>query len=210
MDLFNDVIYPGTYSPIYDGHLDIGEQARLETGAKKVILVPAFSPYHKAMPGNATPDDRLKMTKLAAKSRKRFEVSDVEFRMKKEKSYTYETIQQLIEETIKKPFVEGMKLPNKIKLLVGTDEFEKLESGWYQIHKLVKLVDFVVAQRPKTRSVEEIAKDLKLEGLSFQRVQVFVDNSSSMVRELIKQGQDVSKLMPKKVLNYINKRRLYR
>lgn len=190
MTLFNDILYPGTFNPIHNGHLGIAEKARLETGANKVILIPAFSPYHKAE-DPTTFADKLEMTKLAAQSREGFEVSDVEFRMGREKSYTYETVKRLIEEEIQSPFDENVKLPQKIKSLVGKDYF-------------------IVVPEPQNRSIEEIAKGLNIEGLNFQSVQAFFDISSSIIREMIKQGRDVSKLLPDKVLQYITKNKLYR
>lgn len=209
MQIFNDILYPGTFNPIHNGHLEIAQRAKLMTGAKRVVLIPAFSPHHKTMDGNATSADRLEMTRIAAQSRNDFEISDVEFRMGREKSYTYETLRQLIEEETQKPFDENIKIPQKIKLLIGTDEFENL-AGWYKESSLAKLVDFVVASRPQYRSAQEIAQGLNIEGLSFQSIQSFFDVSSSKIRELIKQGQDVSKILPDNVLKYITKKKLYK
>lgn len=208
MQIFNDIIYPGTFNPIHNGHLDIAEKARLETGAQKVVLIPAFSPYHKA--GDSTSfADKFEMTKLATQSRDNFEVSDVEYRMNREKSYTYETLKQLIEEETHKPFDENARIPAKIKLLIGTDAFEGLAS-WYKASSLAKLVNFIVVSRPQNRNAEEIAKGLNIDGLSFQSVQAFFDISSSKIREMIKQGQDVSKMLPDTVVNYIKKHKLYK
>lgn len=209
MKLFNDILYPGTFNPIHNGHLDIAEKVRLETGSNKVVLIPAFSPYHKASDGNASSVDRFEMTKLAAQSKKGFEVSNVEFRMGREKSYTYETVKRLIEEETQRPLTEDTKLPQKIKLLIGTDAFEGLAS-WYKASNLAKLVNFIVISRPQNRSAEEIAKGLNIEGLNFQSVQAFFDISSSNIRDLIKQRQDVSKVLPNRVLEYITKNKLYR
>lgn len=207
MNLFKDILYPGTFNPIHNGHLDIAEKARLETGAQKVVLIPAFSPYHKA--NNPTSFvDRFEMTKLAAESRENFEVSDVEYRMSRDKSFTYETIKKLIEEETQRPFNENIKFPQKIKLLIGVDAFEGLAS-WYKASNLAKVVNFVVVSRPQNRSAEEIAKGLNIEGLNFQSVQAFFDISSSHIRDLIKQGQDVSKVLPDRVFQYITKNRLY-
>ena len=209
MQLFKDLLYPGTYNPIHNGHLDIAEKARLEIGAEKVVLIPAFSPYHKAGGSNATVSDRFEMTKLGADSRVNFEVSDVEYRMGKDKSYTFETIKQLIEEATKKPFTEDMKLPQKIKLLIGADSLETIES-WYKASELSKLVDFIVVSRPNCHDVKETAKQIKLPEFTFQNVQANFDISSRSIREMVKNGQDVSKIIPEAVLQYIVKNRLYK
>lgn len=208
MQLFNDILYPGTFNPIHNGHIDIAEKARLETGSQKVVLIPAFSPYHKT--GDSTSyADKFEMTKLAAQSHKNFEVSDVEFRMGREKSYTYETLKQLYLEETHKPFDENVKLPQKIKLIIGADAFEGLAS-WYKASSLAKLVNFIVVSRPQSKSAEETAKALNIEGLSFQSVQAFFDISSSKIREMLKLGQDVSKMLPENVINYIRKNKLYK
>lgn len=208
MKIFNDILYPGTFNPIHNGHLDIAEKARLETGAQKVVLIPAFSPYHKASDSTSFAD-KFEMTKLAAESRENFEVSDVEFRMGREKSYTYETLKQLYLEETHKPFDENVKLPQKIKLLIGADAFEGLNT-WYQSSKLAKIVNFIVVSRPQNRNAEEIAKGLNIDGLNFQSLQAFFDISSSKIREMIKQGQDVSKFLPETVLDSIKKNKLYK
>lgn len=209
MQIFNDLLYPGTYNPIHNGHLDIAEKARLEIGAQKVILIPAFSPYHKTIADNTTFADRLEMTKLAAASRNGFEVSDVEFRMGKEKSYTFETIKQLIEETLQKPFKEDMKLPNKIKLLLGADALEKIES-WYQASKLSKLVEFIVVSRPHCSDIKETVKKVNLPDFSFKNIYANIDISSRTVKEFLQRNQDISTLTPKSVSEYILKNKLYK
>lgn len=209
MNLYNDILYPGTYNPIHNGHLDIAEKAKQELGAEKIVLIPAFSPYHKANSSNASSVDRFEMTKLAAESRNGFEVSDVEYRMGKEKSFTFETVKQLISDAFGTSEPEKYPLKQKLKLIIGADSLENLEK-WYEASKLSKLVDFIVISRPNSSDVNETAKKVNLPDFSFKSIQANFDISSTKVRELIQQGHDASRTIPKAVLEYIDKKKLYR
>lgn len=208
MNLFTDTIYPATLSPTHNQHLYLAKTARLKTGSNKTILIPAFSPYHKA--DDWTPfADKFEMARLAAQDTEGLEVSDIERRMNRKKSYTYETITQLIQEETKRPFNENIKLPQKIKLLIGADAFAELAS-WYKINKLAQLVEFIVCARPGSETADQIAPKLNIPALSYRNVDLDQSSiSSKEIRERLKSGQDVSHMLPKKVLEYIKARKLY-
>ena len=72
---------------------------------------------------------------------------------------------------------------------------------WYRIDELVELVQFVGVQRPRYKA-----------GTSYPVIWVDVplmDISSSMVRDFIAQGRTPNFLLPKPVLDYIEKEGLY-
>lgn len=208
MNLYTDTLFPGTFSPVHNWHLYMAKAARLKTDSNRTVLIPAFSPYHKA--NDSTPfADKFEMVKLAAQDTEGLEVSDIEYRMHREKSYTYETVKRLIEEETQTPFDEKIKLPQKIKLLMGTDAFAELAS-WYKVNKLAQLVEFVVCSRLGYATAEQIAPRLNIPGLSFKPVDLDqAPVSSTRIREMIKLGQDVSQIIPEKVLAYIKRKKLY-
>jgi len=201
MNLTGAIIFPGTFNPIHNGHLKLAEYARQSTGAKKVILVPAYSPYHKENQTNATPQDRLEMTRLAVKDNPKFEVSDIEFQVRDEKTYTVNTIKELIKRS-------EDSVSQKLKLLIGADSFENLDT-WYKIKELADMVRFVVVTRPGKRPLAEIKQNLKTENIEYEQIEQNLDVSSTLVREKIKKGQDISGLVPEPVARYIYEHKLY-
>lgn len=65
------------------------------------------------------------MVELATTSNPKFEVSDIEYK-REGKSYTCLTIEELYKQ---------YNLNSKIKFIIGTDAFAKIES-WYETDKL--------------------------------------------------------------------------
>ncbi|MFV0238846.1 MAG: nicotinate-nicotinamide nucleotide adenylyltransferase, partial [Lacrimispora sphenoides] len=61
-------IMGGTFDPIHNGHLMLGEQAYKEYGLKEVWYMPSGHPPHKKSRNVTEPAIRLAMTELAVKS----------------------------------------------------------------------------------------------------------------------------------------------
>ena len=84
--------------------------------------------------------------------------------------------------------------------IIGADMVDYLPK-WYRIDELVDMVQFVGVQRPRYKA-----------GTSYPVIWVDVplmDISSSMVRDFIAQGRKPNFLLPKPVLDYIEKEGLY-
>ena len=74
-------IYGGTFNPPYVGHLRGAAQAIEVLDLDKLLLIPDRIAPHKQLPENsATPQQRLDMITIAAKSCPKAEVSDLELR----------------------------------------------------------------------------------------------------------------------------------
>ncbi len=128
--------------------------------------------------------------------------------MKREKSFTFETVKQLISEAFGTNEPEKYPLEKKIKLIIGADSLETLEK-WYEASKLARLVEFVVISRPNSSDVNETAKKVSLPNFSYKNVEANIDISSTKVREAIQQGKDALNLIPKAVFEYIQHKKLY-
>lgn len=184
----------GTFNPPHFGHLKIAKQAIKVLGLKKILLMVAGKPVFK-IKDLAPIKDRLAMTKILARYDSRFFVSKIEIaRAKKgKKSYTIETIKIL-----------KKKYPHQeIYWLIGEDSLKEILQGkWKGGRSLLNEVKFVVVSRPGYRIKSKIKEKIK-------KIKLNIPISSTEIREKIKKGEEVTKMVPKEILDYIKKKKLY-
>lgn len=183
-------ILGGNFNPIHNAHLIVADQVRQQLGLDKVFLMPEYLPPHVDTKSTIDEKHRLKMVKLAIDSAEGLDVETLELE-RKGVSYTYDTMKLLIE---KNPDVDYY-------FIIGADMVDYLPK-WHKIDELVKMVQFVGVQRPKYKA-----------GTSYPLIWVDVplmDISSSMIRQFIKSKRQPNYLLPKAVLEYINKEGLYK
>lgn len=191
-------VFQGTFNPIHNGHLMMADFVLENFGFEKILFIPAFSPPHKDTDTNLA-YHRLEMVKLAIEDNPNFEISDIEYKLKK-KSYTYFTIKELY----KMYEIEG-----KINFIIGTDAFETLDS-WYEIEKLRQLIDFIVFVRENNFD-ENKYKNMQEKGYHFRFAKMnFNDISSTDLRDRIKENLSLEGLIPLKVEGYIEENELYK
>ncbi|MCK1239802.1 nicotinate-nucleotide adenylyltransferase [Streptococcus uberis] len=183
-------ILGGNFNPIHNAHLIVADQVRQQLGLDKVFLMPEYLPPHVDTKSTIDEKHRLEMVKLAIDSVEGLDVETLELE-RKGVSYTYDTIKLLVE---KNPDVDYY-------FIIGADMVDYLPK-WHKIDELVKMVQFVGVQRPKYKA-----------GTSYPLIWVDVplmDISSSMIRQFIKSNRQPNYLLPKAVLEYINKEGLYK
>lgn len=188
-------VFQGTFNPIHNAHLRVGEYVLEHLGFEKLVFIPACIPPHK----DCIPDysrHRLKMVELATEVNSKFEVSDIEFR-REGKSYTYLTIKELYEKY------------GTVSFIIGTDAFKKIES-WYETDKLKKMVKFIVFIREDNFNISDYDY-LKDKGYDFEFQKLpYKDISSTELREKIKNSKNINDLIPEKVEEYIKENGLYK
>jgi len=184
-------ILGGTFNPIHTGHLILAEEAREKLGLDKVIFVPAFLPPHKDDSGIAPAKMRLEMVKLAIKGNKSLMVSDIEIK-RDGRSYTIDTIRGF-----KKLFVS-----DELYFIIGSDLLKYLDV-WKDLNEIIKMVKFIAATRPgyPLEKIPSYIATLPIRA---------VDISAFEVRSAIKDNRSFRYLVPDKVFDYINKKRLYK
>lgn len=183
-------ILGGNFNPIHNAHLIVADQVRQQLGLDKVFLMPEYLPPHVDTKSTIDEKHRLEMVKLAIDSAEGLDVETLELE-RKGVSYTYDTMKLLVE---KNPDVDYY-------FIIGADMVDYLPK-WHKIDELVKMVQFVGVQRPKYKA-----------GTSYPLIWVDVplmDISSSMIRQFIKSKRQPNYLLPKAVLEYINKEGLYK
>ncbi len=191
-------IFSGTFNPIHNGHIYIAEYILRNFDFSKILFIPALNPPLKeSNPKMAV--HRFKMVELAIASNPKFEISDVEYRMRG-KSYSYNTICELYKE---------YKVDGKINFILGTDAFETLDN-WYESEKLRKLLNFIVFVR-KNDFDENKYSNMKEKGYSFEFAKMqFNDISSTEIRKRINENLSLAGLLPEKVERYIKENGLYK
>ena len=192
-------LYQGTFNPIHNAHIEIAKYVKEHFDFEKITFVPAFKPPHKDL-AEFTADNaihRLNMVQLAIEDYPYFEVTALEY-LRNEPSYTYETVTQ----------VKALANPEKISIIIGADAFEKIES-WYKAEELKELVDFILFYRADNFNVE-LFEGLRSKGYNYTLMDMpYIDISSSMVRERVKQNKDICDIVPLKVAEYIKEYNVY-
>lgn len=191
-------VFQGTFNPIHKAHLRIAKYALENFALEKILFIPAHNPPHKSILKDS-PQSRYEMVKLAIQNQVGFEISDIEYK-KTDKSYTYLTIKELY---------KTYKIEDKIKFIIGTDAFEKIET-WYESDKLKELVEFIIFSRENNFNSEKF-EYLKQKGYNYTIQNLsFSDISSTELRKKIKNNEDVSEYLTKEVKEFIDKNGLYK
>ena len=188
----------GTFDPIHNGHIAAAEAAMDCAELDEVVFVPTGTPPHRP-PTVASAEQRLDMCRLATADDPRFSVSDVEAK-RDGPSYTVDTLLVL---RAANPHAE-------LFLVLGWDAAALFRS-WYKPDEVIALAPIVVVTRPGRKAPE--AKDLAAAGLQTGRVILCERStpavSASEIREAVREGRDVSGLVPAAVARYIASSHLY-
>jgi nicotinate-nucleotide adenylyltransferase len=182
-------ILGGTFNPPHLGHLILAQEICQKLSLDKIFFIPTNIPPHKESQ-NVKAQDRLKMTKLAVKTDKHFEVLDLEIK-RGGVSYTVDTVRELKAKFPKAEFY----------LIVGSDLANDFPT-WKYFESLKKSVKIVVAKRrayPLKKRDRFIVLNIVQMGIS-----------SSHVRALIKKGFSPKYFVPESVAEYIEKHKLYK
>lgn len=190
------LIVGGTFNPIHNGHLILAENSINEEGFDKVVFIPTMNPYYK---DTLDFDTRLKMLKMAIKDNDKFAYSSIE------KKYNLEGKLYLILEKISK------LSDDDVTILIGSDSLMNLD-WWYKIDEILKKYKILVLRRDDEDEAiemkineykEKYGADIKV--LNNKRVEI----SSSMIREMIKEGKSIKYLVTDEVEKFIKDENLY-
>lgn len=190
------LIFGGTFNPIHNGHLILAEHCINEEGFDKVVFIPTMNPYYK---DTLDFDTRLKMLKMAINDNDKFAYSSIE------EKYNLEGKLYLILEKISE------LSDDDITILIGSDSLMNLD-WWYKIDEILKNYKILVLKRDDEDETidikiaeykEKYGADIKV--LNNKRVEI----SSSMIREMIKEGKSIKYLVTDDVEKFIKDENLY-
>jgi len=195
-------ILGGTFNPIHNGHLALAAAAKEEFALDKIIFLPSGKPPHKDKE-IADKEDRYNMVKLAIKGGPDYTISRLELD-REGYSYAVDTFNVL-----KKAFGKSVKL----FYIMGLDSINEILS-WKKPLELFKLCEFIVGTRPGTRvrTFKRLVKfpPLQKEVDKIHLIELKEDISASDIRQKIKKGKSVEKIVPKTVLAYLKKKGIYK
>ncbi len=193
-------IFGGAFNPVHNGHLNIADAFYEDLKLDKMLLIPTANPPHKSGAGLLSGDDRINMLRLAIEN-KPYEISTIEFE-RNDKSYTYNTLLEL-----KRLYPEA-----DLFLIIGADQIINFEK-WYRYSDILDMVTLCASARESEEEKQIIIKSAQRLGIQdrfYMSGRAVLRVSSSDIRDKIKNGSDVSKLLPKKVFDYISEKGLYR
>ena len=194
-------IYGGTFSPPHNGHIAAAKAFMEQMWLDFLYVIPTATPPHKEMDVPVDAAHRLEMCRLAFADVEGVYVSDMEMR-RGGRSYTVDTLRELTGED------------RRLFLLCGTDMMLTLDQ-WREPEEIFKLSYPVYIRREKdalldNMIVQKIADYNQKYGKVVRRIVTEpIELSSNLVREKMKNGEDVSGLIPASVEKYIRDNHLY-
>ncbi len=194
-------MFGGSFNPVHNGHIQLAETFAEKLGLDRVIIVPAYVSPFKQSDISVAPLQRLEMCRMAFANMDIARVSDIEIK-REGPSYTYITLEMLAD----------IYANDKIYLITGADMFMTVHT-WEKSNVIFKLAEIcgiprndsdVTALKNQAEFLESLGAKTKILDSYIMPV------SSTLIRELIKNGKDISGLVPHSVENYIIKNGLYK
>ncbi|WP_203733922.1 nicotinate-nucleotide adenylyltransferase [Paractinoplanes durhamensis] len=186
-------IMGGTFDPIHHGHLVAASEVAARFDLDEVVFVPTGQPYEK---GKVSPaEDRYLMTVIATASNPRFYVSraDVD---RDGPTYTVDTLRDM--RAIYGPDAQ-------LYFITGADALNRI-LGWKDALEMLTMAHFVGVTRPGFELSDDHLPDDSVTLVEVPAMAI----SSSACRARVAAGDPVWYLVPDGVVQYINKRGLYR
>ena len=183
-------LFFGSFNPIHIGHLIIAETIYDRTDLDEVwFMVSPQNPLKKRK-SLIHEFDRLRMVELAIEDNFHFRASDVEFHMPRP-SYTIDTLTYLSEQYPQHQF----------RIFLGSDNLSQFKK-WKNYEQILAHYQVYVYPRPGEKR--------EFDHPAVQWVDApLLDISATFIRESIQKGYSVKYLLPQRVEEYIQDKKLY-
>ena len=196
-------IMGGTFDPIHNGHLMLGQAAYETFHLDQIWFMPNGHPPHKDRTTiESDVDDRIEMVRLAIGGKEEFRLELYEA-CREEVSYSYSTME----------FFNQIYPEDEFYFIIGADSLFQLET-WYHPERVMELASLLVSGREYDgagRTLEQQAAYLR--DMYGARIQILhnpeMNVASARIRELAARGESIEELVPRAVAAYIRERRLY-
>lgn len=177
----------GSFNPVHNGHIELAQTALDSFKLDKILFLPSGN--HPLKNHNNIPpvEIRYDITKKAIASNTNFEISRFDMETAKP-SYT-----KLLVIRLNKAF------PNdEFYFIAGSDIISELKK-WHDYKWISDNIEFIIAHRPNIDRSAWNGLDY-IDKLHFMEMEP-IDISSTMVREMIRKGKDISALVPANIKN---------
>jgi nicotinate-nucleotide adenylyltransferase len=217
-------LFGGTFDPIHLGHLRVARDVKKAFSLSEMIFIPTLLPPHKKRSDMADAGDRLEMVRLAIGDEIGFSISDIEIR-RAGFSYTIDTVRH---------FLKDQGNHTRFYLVMGLDAFLEMDT-WKSYMELFRLISIVVVARKgdyltKTANWTTVAEAFLKGTISdkyrydsssavflhpdLQPVHLYltqpVNVSSTMIRGMLRSGENLADAVPPGIEEFIQHRGLYR
>ena len=215
-------IYGGTFDPVHVAHLEIARRVSQLFAIDEFLFVPARAAPHKLDRDVSSPLHRYAMLALATQTDPRLLISTVEMD-EPARQYTVDTLAH---------FRSQSAASADLFFVLGADSWAEITT-WREWERLMTLANLIVVTRPGVEfsaanvggAVAERVIDIRGQtGVSalltlepgsrkiFVTDVVAMDVSATRIRQAARENrsEDLDRLVPLEIANYIRKYRLYR
>jgi nicotinate-nucleotide adenylyltransferase len=215
-------VYGGTFDPVHLGHLEVAHRVSELFEIEKVIFVPAYIAPHKLKRAVTAPIHRYAMLTLATQNDRQAFVSTFELDAS-DRRYTVDTLAH---------FQASFGDSTDLFFIMGADSWSEITT-WREWERLLAMTSHIVVTRPGYDVTNEhIASPLRdrimelriadqeslsnVKNITGKRIfitdVVMKDISATEIRRIASEGRfaDLQNLVPKPVLEYIEKYEIYR
>lgn len=188
-------IIGGTFDPIHNGHLYIAHEALHMLSLDSILFMPAGNPPLKTERKKTDASIRYELVKMAIRNEKRFDLSSYEIEQNGI-SYTYKTMEHL----------KAAEPETEWYFITGADCLINLNL-WKNVERILDACRLVVFNRPGFTKENILLQKKKIEE-HYKKEILFLDLnlleiSSTSIKNMIKEGRDVSYLLPESVYNTV-------
>lgn len=195
-------IMGGTFNPIHNGHLLLAQAARESLNLDRILFMPSGNSYMKETSQILDGDTRAQMVRLALLENPYFLFSDLELK-REGATYTCDTL----------AILKAQNPQTQYYFILGEDNLLTLKC-WKNPAFILQncVIAGAVRASEDNTQIKKAAELLKKEYQADIRILPTrrIDISSSEIRERLKNGQSVRYMLPERVYDYIQKKRLYR
>jgi nicotinate-nucleotide adenylyltransferase len=186
----------GTFDPVHHGHLSAASEVATRFALDEVVFVPTGQPWQKSAQTVSAAEDRYLMTVIATASNPRFSVSRVDID-RPGATYTIDTLRAL-----HVAYGDDAEL----FFITGADALAQI-LGWRAADELFSLAHFVGVSRPGYEAVD--LAGFPSGAVTLLEVPALAISSTDCRRRVV-EGDPLWYLVPDGVVQYVEKRHLYR
>ena len=188
-------VYIGSFNPVHLDHEEIANNLLNDKTVDKIVVVPTSDKYH--LKSNLVSfNDRYKMLELAFKGNENVVISDIE---REEYHYTYQNM-AILKEKYKS---------DELYLIIGADNLFELNT-WKNYIDLLNGNSFIVFGRNDLNIEEYININFTNWKNKFIIKEPVGNLSSTLIRESVKEGNNLDGYLSASVRDYILEKHLYK